>query len=267
MFSVLLLLFDQIGSSIVYWISSLTVPLICIYCTDVNKYIDDAGDIHSYIGVTLGITSVLFGQIMTILYDVYMYPLRLRRGEVIFSHLSQFEGTILLSLYLFSTWHFRMLPISYYSTGFKGIIIKDVFVQLLVQDFYQYIAHRIEHAVPIIYKNTHCVHHTYIKPSLFDAFHGSCTDTIFMIIIPLFCTAHTVHTTNLWSYIAFGTIYANWLVLIHAEYEHPWDYLFQSIGFGTPRDHLIHHQRFKCNYGHLFMYWDSLFGSYTEAKN
>lgn len=65
----------------------------------------------------------------------------------------------------------------------------------------------------------------------------------------------------MWSYMVFGTLYANMLTLIHSEYKHPWDDWFHAIGFGTPSDHHVHHKYFKYNFGHLFMYWDVLFGT------
>ena len=36
--------------------------------------------------------------------------------------------------------------------------------------------------------------------------------------------------------MAFGSLYANWLTLIHAEFTHPWDRYFRYIGFGTAGD-------------------------------
>ena len=66
---------------------------------------------------------------------------------------------------------------------------------------------------------------------MFDAFNGSVTDTVFMILVPLFITAQSVHC-NVWSYMAFGSIFAGWLTLIHSEMQHPWNPLFQKIGLG-----------------------------------
>ena len=72
---------------------------------------------------------------------------------------------------------------------------------------------------------------------------------------------------NVWSYMAFGSLYANWLTLIHAEYKHPWDSAFRAIGFGTAADHHVHHKTFVSNYGHLFMYWDRVMGTYKDPAN
>lgn len=49
-------------------------------------------------------------------------------------------------------------------------------------------------------------------------------------------------------------------MLLHSEYPHPWDPWLSILGVGTPADHHVHHAKFKFNFGHLFMYWDKLFG-------
>mmetsp|Transcript_75964 Transcript_75964/g.149074 ORF Transcript_75964/g.149074 Transcript_75964/m.149074 type:complete len:130 (-) Transcript_75964:74-463(-) len=110
---------------------------------------------------------------------------------------------------------------------------------------------------------SHKPHHRFTNPRLFDAFDGSILDTTFMIIVPFVITARIV-PANVWSYMTFGTLYANWLVLIHSEFAHPWDPLFRRIGFGTASDHHVHHRLFVFNYGHLFTYWDRLMGTYKS---
>jgi sterol desaturase/sphingolipid hydroxylase (fatty acid hydroxylase superfamily) len=125
----------------------------------------------------------------------------------------------------------------------------------------------LEHSFVILYQNFHIQHHRYKVPKLFDAFSGSLGDTIIMILIPLWITSRIVHT-NLWSYIAFGAIYSSWLLIIHCEYDFPWDGPCRKFGFGTPREHRAHHKYLKYNYGHLFMFWDYLFGTMHKiSKN
>merc|ERR1712046_148181 len=129
-----------------------------------------------------------------------------------------------------------------------GIQWHYVGLQLLLTDATQFAMHCIEHQFASFYKKSHKPHHRFINPRLFDAFNGSPEDTCFMILIPLAFTAQMVHC-NLWSYIAFGSLYANWLTLIHSEVQHPWDQLFQWLGFGTPGDHHVHHKYFVKNFG------------------
>ena len=187
--------------------------------------------------------------------------------EGLTTHLSQPEGFVLLTLYLSITWMFNLMPSSYYS--FDGCIQwTKVFLCLTVQDGLQYIMHRLEHAIsPEFYKKSHKPHHRFTNPRLFDAFNGSIPDTVLMILIPLYATANIVRSCNVWTYMAFGSMYANFLVLIHSEYVFPWDGIFRKFGLGTPGDHHVHHKLFKYNYGHLFMWFDYMGGTYRNPQD
>jgi alternative squalene epoxidase len=184
------------------------------------------------------------------------------------THICQPEGFAVLTTYLAITWMFNLMPKSYYEfTKLGGIQYKELFLCLVVQDGIQYIMHRLEHGVsPTFYQYSHKPHHKFLNPRLFDAFNGSLIDTICMIIIPLYITANIVRTSNVWTYMAFGSTYACWLTLIHSEYVFIWDPIFRFLGFGTPADHHVHHAFFKYNYGHLFMWFDQLAGTYHNPK-
>ena len=235
------------------------------------------------LGLTLGILAVAVGHLFLIpLFYLYRNGF-LTRGnkpppiqtngdrpylfsEGLQTHLSQPEGFVLLSLYLCLTWMLNLMPSSYYS--FEGSIQwTKVFQCLVLQDALQYIMHRLEHCIsPEFYKKSHKPHHRFTNPRLFDAFNGSMTDTICMILIPLFGTANIIRDANVWTYMAFGSMYANWLVLIHSEFVFPWDAAFRRVGFGTPGDHHVHHKVFKYNYGHLFMWFDYVGGTYRDPQ-
>jgi sterol desaturase/sphingolipid hydroxylase (fatty acid hydroxylase superfamily) len=157
----------------------------------------------------------------------------------------------------------RLMPSSYYSFA-GGVNPLLVVAQLVSVDFFQTLMHIAEHKVsPAVYQASHKPHHRFLNPKLFDAFDGSSMDTLCMILLPLFLTANIVHC-NVWEYMAFGSTYASWLCLIHSEYAHPWDPLFRLVGLGTPADHHVHHRLFLYNYGHLFMWWDKLFGTFKD---
>jgi len=157
------------------------------------------------------------------------------------------------------------MPSSYYSFN-GGINWFKVVLQLLIQDCVQMLMHYLEHkASSAFYRASHKPHHRFTNPKLFDAFNGSVPDTFCMILIPLVITARLVNA-NVWEYMCFGSLYANWLTMIHSEYVHPWDKVFKYIGFGTAADHHIHHKLFVFNYGHLFMYWDYALGTYKSPS-
>jgi sterol desaturase/sphingolipid hydroxylase (fatty acid hydroxylase superfamily) len=187
-------------------------------------------------------------------------------GEGLVTHISQPEGFVLLVGYLAVTWLLHLMPHSYYS--FQGSIQwKKLGLCLVLQDGIQYLMHILEHvASPAFYQRSHKPHHRFTNPRLFDAFNGSLADTFCMITVPLFLTANIVRTCNVWTYMAFGSTYASWLTLIHSEYVFPWDAVFRRAGLGTPADHHVHHKFFKFNYGHLFMWFDQIGGTYRDPK-
>jgi alternative squalene epoxidase len=233
------------------------------------------------LGLSLGIAAVAVGQVFVlILFYLYKFgylggePLSIQsKGsrkyefmEGLKTHISQPEGFAVLAGYLAITWMLNLMPKSYYSFE-GGIQWKETALCLVIQDGIQFVMHRLEHDVSAaFYQMSHKPHHRFINPRLFDAFNGSLADTLCMIILPLFITANIVRTANVWSYMAFGSSYASWLTLIHSEYLFPWDPLFRRLGLGTPGDHHVHHAFFKYNFGHLFMWFDQLCGTYCDPK-
>ena len=241
----------------------------------------------SPLGLSLGILAVVVGQVFMIGYHWLHVkakafgpvkgvqldgPAPHEFWEAAMEHLSQPEGFVMLGGYLTLTWMLRLMPDSYYSFE-GGVDWAAVAAQLLLQDAVQFFMHWMEHKIDAMlgwsgwfYRSSHKPHHRFTNPKLFDAFNGSVTDTFCMILVPLFVTKEVVHC-NVWSYMAFGSLYANWLCLIHSEVSHPWDGLFRAIGFGTAADHHVHHKLFTSNYGHLFTYCDRLTGNYKNPDS
>jgi sterol desaturase/sphingolipid hydroxylase (fatty acid hydroxylase superfamily) len=230
------------------------------------------------LGLTLGIVAVALGQVFVLIYHWLrrnrflgsLRPVQAKAREPynfvqgMVSHLSQPEGFGLIGGYLVGTWMLGLMPASYYSFA-GGIRWHYVLAQLLLQDCLQMLMHLGEHKIhPAIYKHSHKSHHRNTNPRLFDAFDGSMADTTLMIIVPFLVVARVV-PANVWEYMTFGSLYANWLCLIHSEFVHPWDWVFRRLGLGTAWDHHVHHRLFVFNYGHLFSYWDRLAGTYRDA--
>jgi alternative squalene epoxidase len=234
------------------------------------------------LGLTLGIATVAVGQVFVWIF-FYLFKFGYlgannvraiqKKGAVEYNfweglqtHISQPEGFAVLAGYLAVTWMMNWMPVSYYSFE-GGIQWKETFLCLMCQDCIQYIMHRVEHDLSAtFYQNSHKPHHRFLNPRLFDAFNGSLADTLCMIILPLFVTSKIVRTCNVWTYMVFGSSYSCWLTLIHSEYVFGWDWIFRRIGFGTPADHHVHHKFFKYNYGHLFLWWDQLAGTYKNPN-
>jgi len=274
------------------WPAMLTVPLLLsspysfmsykqVFPESWYTYDPTSSEWPKPLGLSLGILAVAVGQVWVwIFFYLFKYgylsePRSIQtKGaryyefrEGLMTHISQPEGFVLLIGYLSTTWMFHLMPNSYYS--FEGTIQwKEVFICLVLQDGIQYTMHLLEHVVsPAFYQISHKPHHRFTNPRLFDAFNGSLPDTFCMITVPLILTANIVRTANVWTYMAFGSTYACWLTLIHSEYVFPWDSLFRKLGLGTPADHHVHHKFFKFNYGHLFMWFDQLGGTYRNPSN
>mmetsp|Transcript_7534 Transcript_7534/g.15698 ORF Transcript_7534/g.15698 Transcript_7534/m.15698 type:complete len:348 (-) Transcript_7534:107-1150(-) len=228
-------------------------------------------------GLLTGLGSVAYSQLVVVAY--HWCNLRWGGGEYIqegyglkeydfvkamVGHFSNLEGVVLLGLYLSVYWISGCMPPSFY-TFEGGIPWLSVLGSLALTDLLQYGAHRVEHLVPSLYKGTHKPHHVHKSPVLFDAFSGSLGDTYFMILNPLFTTSRLIRM-NVWGYMVFGAIYSSTLCLIHSEKEHPWEPTLGRLGFGTARKHHYHHRRFDGEYGHLFAWWDMLFGT-SGKKN
>ncbi|KAJ1459382.1 hypothetical protein M885DRAFT_511307 [Pelagophyceae sp. CCMP2097] len=269
------------------WPLLLTVPLALRHNYDKvwpeSWYAYEPSARPSPLGLSLGIGAVAVGQVWVLLYQYVRWRGSEALGELkkiqpngasaaydykegVLTHLAQPEGFVLLGVYLSVTWMLQMMPNSYYSFE-GGIDLPRAFACLLLQDFLQYAMHRFEHkAHAAIYRISHKPHHRFTNPRLFDAFNGSLGDTLLMIVLPLYLTANLINC-NVWTYMTFGSLYANWLCLIHSEFDHAWDGLFKAIGFGTAADHHVHHKLFSKNYGHLFMYWDVAGGTYKDAAS
>lgn len=244
---------------------------------------DDNNSSPKPLGLILGILAVAVGH-LTLVPMFYLYqrgvltqhltppPIQTQGArnydfyEGLVTHLSQPEGFVVLTLYLSITWMGNLMPSSYYSFE-GGIQWIQVFTCLLLQDGFQYVMHRVEHVMsPEFYQKSHKPHHRFTNPRFFDAFNGSLTDTFCMILIPLYLTATIMRNVNVWTYMTFGSMYANWLVVIHSEYVFPWDGIFRKIGLGTPGDHHVHHKVFKYNYGHLCLWFDWIGGTYRDPQ-
>jgi sterol desaturase/sphingolipid hydroxylase (fatty acid hydroxylase superfamily) len=199
-------------SSFLLWPAIIALPLIFTYNDNysilipTNFYDDTPKDYWnvnkewpSPIGLSLGILAVIVGQIFVLTYFFIWKAGYLgstisiqKEGPPKYSlitglkeHLSQPEGFIMLGGYLIITWMFGLMPSSYYSFS-GGINWPHVALQLLITDCIQFIMHLLEHKLDSrLYRISHKPHHRFTNPKLFDAFNGSPTDTLLMILVPL----------------------------------------------------------------------------------
>ena len=219
------------------------------------------------LGLCLGIGLNIISQLFTISY-YYVFHNTLSIQNVrpsyhfkteLMGYIKRSESFTLIIPYLICTWLGNILPRTYYDIS-APINWLHVLTQLILVDFFMFIIHIVEHR--FLYK-IHKPHHLLINPILFNAFQGHILDTLVLIILPLFLTSQIIYV-NTWSYIIFGIIFSNHLLLIHSEYSHPFDPILNFIGVMTASDHNIHHSSFKYNFGHFFKIWDLLNGTYKD---
>jgi len=230
-------------------------------------------------GLFLGLGSVLVGQLVVLVYYFFRRsvlrsqnfiqlkpPPQTTLASDLYGHVTSPESFMLVFSYLSAVWMLKLLPASYYDlTG--GVDPWLVFVQFVVVDGFTYAMHRLEHAWPALYVRSHKMHHHWINPRLYNAFSACVNDTVTLILIPLFLTHHTVRAVNNVTFAVFGTLYAAQFTLIHCEFPHPWDPLLAVAGVGTAEDHNVHHAMFNYNYGHFFMWYDYIFGTYRKGES
>jgi sterol desaturase/sphingolipid hydroxylase (fatty acid hydroxylase superfamily) len=178
-------------------------------------------------------------------------------------HMMRPEGLCMLATYLTVTWFSGAMPASYYQGGLSW---RTVVAQLLLTDALQFGVHRLQHIFRYVFRASHRAHHRVLNPCIFDAFNGSIADTCLMVLLPLSMTSQCIEA-NLASYIAFGSLYAVGLTLIHSETHHPWDLAFTSMGISTPADHHVHHLLQTYNYGHLVTWWDRACDTYKPPSD
>lgn len=221
-------------------------------------------------GLACGLLAVLVSQMLVIAYHYARVHWCHKAPHPTFwtrmhSHLTNLGGMLMMAAYLCVTWMVDLLPCSYYRVG-DGVRWCMVASQIVMQDLLMFLVHYMEHNNSLgLYRRSHKRHHRFTTPRLFDAFDGSPTDTVCMILVPLATTAQLLHATT-WEYAIFGSLWSAWLCLIHSEMAHPWDGLFQRLGLGTAADHHLHHRTSSHNYGHAIMWWDRLVGTYMHTR-
>lgn len=156
------------------------------------------------------------------------------------------------------------IPIKF--AGAWDIVIAPI-LAAIVSDFYFYFHHRIQHAVPLLWR-FHAVHHSIRELNAVNAYHHPFDDFIkgFISLIPLAIFAVDVSRA-----IPTMTL----ILALHPYYLHSpikadlgW---FRCI-FGDNMFHRIHHstnpKHFDKNFGAFTTLWDRLFETaYWPSKN
>lgn len=169
------------------------------------------------------------------------------------------EGFIIVFFFFYLFDLFSLFPREFYNIEMV-IQYQQILKFLLLFDTFQYWIHRMEHKCTLFY---HRYHHFFLKPTIKEAFKGHIADTTLMILCPLYIAMYLC-PMNTHSFIITGTIFSNFFLYIHSNYNFKIDEYLPYYGLMNAAYHHKHHQSFNYNFGHLFWFNDYLFGTLHE---
>jgi sterol desaturase/sphingolipid hydroxylase (fatty acid hydroxylase superfamily) len=139
----------------------------------------------------------------------------------------------------------------------------DIFVILMVYDFFYYLTHRFLFHGQGYFRRVHAVHHQARNPTYIDAHYVHPTETfiglnLFLLLIPLLSLV--LGTFNVVTIGLCFVIYTQLNVLNHCLVELPY-WPFKTISWITAK-HAVHHENMhKGNYASITLFYDRIFGT------
>jgi sterol desaturase/sphingolipid hydroxylase (fatty acid hydroxylase superfamily) len=145
-------------------------------------------------------------------------------------------------------------------------LLWQVVACFVVSDFLIYWEHRLMHAVPLLRRKVHSVHHKYLYPfSWAGGWVHPLEDAVVIVCVVTPTLLFSVHPLSFWVFVA---LWVACLIEEHSGYDvfwspHRW-LPFGWGGGGAPHDphHNIHGSK---NYGFVFAIWDQVFGTYMSV--
>lgn len=132
---------------------------------------------------------------------------------------------------------------------------------LFLHDTYFYWTHRLMHR-PKLFRLLHKVHHESRQPTPWTAFSFHPYESIIgAVILPALVFIIPIHVGALLFILTLMTISS---VINHTGFEifpDGWLKGFPGRSVITAAHHNLHHQRYACNYGLYFRFWDKLMGT------
>jgi sterol desaturase/sphingolipid hydroxylase (fatty acid hydroxylase superfamily) len=139
-----------------------------------------------------------------------------------------------------------------------GYFFFSILASILLHDTYFYWMHRLIHH-KWLFKKVHAVHHNSTNPSPWAAFSFHPFEAILEAgILPILVFILPLHIGAIVIFLLFMTILN---VLGHLGYEfYPRNFVANPLTNwnNTSFHHNQHHQKFNCNYGLYFNWWDKI---------
>ena len=137
----------------------------------------------------------------------------------------------------------------------------SILVYLLLHDSWFFWTHRLMH-VPAVYKKVHAVHHASRNPTAWAAMSFHPWESISgAILIPALVLLSPIHYAALLTGLTIMTVMG---VTNHMGWEiFPRRFVNGPAGqwLITATHHQRHHEKYRCNYGLYFRFWDRLCGT------
>lgn len=148
----------------------------------------------------------------------------------------------------------------------KSLVFEVVF------DFFHYLAHRVLHNVPWLYRNVHKRHHWHLHPSALSTYEQDGIDLLISTTLPL-------TLTSMLSF-PFSRIQFEFLLAYKTFIEIAGHCGLELKGYSFPQfppvnslsvclhanDHDLHHTHVKWNYAKRFALWDKVFGTFRSSR-
>lgn len=202
-----------------------------------------------------------------------------------FQSLKQQYGRILSNVTLYFLWtlpvyllavlvvsHIAKLPWAHY--GLMRLVAIPLwtkyFLSIFILDFMNYLIHRSEHAVPLLWR-FHSVHHSDLHMDMSTAIRkhpvsGIFTTTVFVATL----LAFGIPAECLLFYNVFADI-VGFLAHSSLSYSPAFSQALNTLGFISPANHRMHHSDYQpetdSNFGQMFCFWDKIFGTFTHREN
>lgn len=137
----------------------------------------------------------------------------------------------------------------------------SIFIFFIVLDTLTFWTHYGQHKIKIL-KSTHVLHHKSITVNPLTTYSVNFRE-VFLNMLPILIVLLTIPWHPL-AYISFATIAVLNGGYLHSGYDLTFGKTKPKRFFGwyySPTHHSLHHQKYECNYGLYFTFWDKFMGT------
>jgi sterol desaturase/sphingolipid hydroxylase (fatty acid hydroxylase superfamily) len=203
----------------------------------------------------------------------------INQGVLFFLTISVFLSPAIVSEVMLNTAKYLGYDSGVSSPTLTQRVVYSIYL-ILVWDFSATYAHYLKHKIPILWE-LHKVHHSAEVMTPITALRRHPLEAIFGSIVAAFFIGSA---TGIWVLVfgqgvmpinLFGTLFGIWLWRVsgyNLRHTHIWISYgnFWNRIFISPAQHQVHHSKspehYDTNFGHIFAFWDKLFGTLYLPK-